>query len=333
MELDRTAIVGIGGVLVGFVLAYAVGSSGRAALEAQLRQQGDVAASVAALEERLTALDGKLDTGLAAVTEQVGAAAAGPGEDLRALAERVEGLGGDLGRRLEGLAPNVRETLSRDFEGVRGELRALAERGEAAAGAALGAIAGREAVETEVPVGDPAAATGEGVEIGVGQTAQLGDGAVRVFLSGADEAAGLAWVVVNGAARQRVAPGGSLAAGECTVVMTGLGDGTATFDASCGDAAAAPAAESGAAAATADSGAAESTGAGTELRIGQTATFADGAVRVFLSAVDEAGGAARLSVNGAAPGAIAVGEAQDIGPCRVTVTGVAGGVATVDGAC
>jgi len=150
----------------------------------------------------------------------------------------------------------------------------------------------------------------------------LGDGAVRVFLSRTDPEAGTAWVWLGDVARQGIALGGTLTAGDCAVVMTALGQRTATFDASCGDAAAAAPARG-----------AEEPGAGKELRIGQTAIFADGEVRVFLSAVDEAAGAARLSVNGAAPASVAVGEAQEAGPCSVTVTGVGGGVATVDGAC
>lgn len=323
--MEKTVIAGVGGLVVGFVLAYAVGSSGRAELEAQLSRQGDVMTSVAALEERLAALDGKIETQFGALAERVGSAGAG---DLQALSERVETLGGDIGARLEALGPRVRETLAGDFEEMRGGLAALASRGEAAVEGALDAVSGHEAGERVVAAGDPAAATGAGEEVAVASTVVLGDGAVRVFLSSTDMAAGTAQVAVNGFRREGVALGGSLLAGDCTVVMTALAAGSATFDATCGDAAAATPAE-GEAAAEAPAGG----GAGAEVSVGATTTLAEGKLRVFLSAFDAEAGTARVAINGTTLTALTMSEPVTAGDCTVELTGGSGRTATIDGAC
>lgn len=332
MEVDRTVLFAVGGVVLGVAIGYAVSSSGRAELEAQLRQQGDLAAAVSALEARLDGVETSVQdgvAGLAARVEALGAGAeAGDGIEggLAEIVGRIEGLGSEIGGRLEAVAPQVREAVTREME-------ALHERVAAVAGAVAGAAGGAAPTETAAaPAPDPAAATGEGVEIGVGATAVLADGAVRVFLSRVDAEAETAEVAVNGLARTLLALGGTTEAEDCTVTLTGLAPGRATVDAVCGGAAAAPGAEAAAAEPAAAAGAG-GLGDGSALAIGQTAVFGEGAARVFLSAVDAAAGAARLSINGAAPEALAVGASAAAGACTVTLTGIEGRRASVAGVC
>lgn len=328
MELDKTVMAGVGGLLAGVVLTYAVTASGRADLQAQLSRQDDVLA-------RIESLDARLSEGMGALDERIAAAAAAPHPGIEALGARLEQFGGDLGGRLEAVAPAVRQSLSEDLGEVRTHLAALAARGEAGAERALDAAAGREANEASVAVGDPAAATGEGQEIPIGGAAVFGDGAARVFLSSVDPAAQTAQVAVNGFARIPVALGGSAPAGDCTVVMTALGEGTATFDSDCGGEAQAAAATAGGETGAGGTGGGAAAGSAHphELRIGQTAIFADGEVRVFLSSVNADAGTASISLNGAAPAAIALNEPMAAGSCKVTLISAAAGTATIEGAC
>ncbi len=69
---------------------------------------------------------------------------------------------------------------------------------------------------------------------------------------------------------------------------------------------------------------------------GQTAILSDGAMRVFISRVDDAGGTAHVRVNGNDM-ALSVGQSEtfsgDGGDCRVTLDAIDRGHATVSGAC
>lgn len=69
---------------------------------------------------------------------------------------------------------------------------------------------------------------------------------------------------------------------------------------------------------------------------GQTAVLSDGALRVFLSRVDDAARAARLRANGADL-TLTVGQSETVaspaGDCRVTLDALGGGRASVSGAC
>jgi hypothetical protein len=308
MEIDRTAFVGAGGLLIGAALAFAVGSSGRAALEAQLRQAGDVASTVAGLETTLGALDARLARveGALAALEPASAAA------LEGLAGRIDGLGDELQGAVAGLGASVGERLSADIETLRAGLAQTAEPVAAAAPAAAGSGA---------PA--PAAGPGAGEAVGIGATTSLAGGALRVFLSAADPAAGAARVAVNGLETTALALDAPVDVDGCRLTLTGFAPGGATLDAACdgGGTAAAPAA------------AAAGPGPGQELRIGAAAALGDGAVRVFLSGADPAAGTARAAINGVAVTSLALGQPVEAGPCAVTLTGFTPGGATVEAAC
>ncbi|WP_306133526.1 hypothetical protein [Roseivivax marinus] len=110
----------------------------------------------------------------------------------------------------------------------------------------------------------------------------------------------------------------------------GSGSGTQTADGESGAGGQEPQAQSPAAQAVAEAGELEGIAAG------ETASFADGAVRVFVSRVDAEAGAARLSINGALA-ALSTGETYEAdtegGPCMVALDSVSGRRAVVSAAC
>ncbi len=307
MQIDRTVLFGIAGVALGFVVGYAVSSSGRAALEAQLRQNTEIAAAMNALESRIDGIEGNLRQSVADLQTRVEEMGSSDAEGrIAALAERVEGLGSDIGARIEGMAPELRETVTREIEALQGRLAAFSQQAT-------------EAVERAV---GEAPATGAGTELRMGGTAMLADGALRVFLSGVNAEAGTARVAVNGRSLATLALGETTEAGDCTVTLTGLGTGTATVDGSCGAATTAVAAA-----------APEGSGEGTEVQVGGTAVLADGALRVFLSSFDEAAGTARVAVNGTGLRALSMAQPVEFDGCTVELTGGSGRTAIIDGDC
>ncbi|WP_102108438.1 hypothetical protein [Oceaniglobus roseus] len=90
------------------------------------------------------------------------------------------------------------------------------------------------------------------------------------------------------------------------------------------------------AAASGGSGSGGSGSGGDGLRPGQTGVYGDGAVRVFVSRVDEEGGAARLNMNGrnmmlkAGSSKAVMGGGTD---CLVTLDGLSGGAAQLSAQC
>ncbi|MCO8144989.1 hypothetical protein NHN26_07100 [Rhodovulum tesquicola] len=79
------------------------------------------------------------------------------------------------------------------------------------------------------------AGIGDGTGIAVGETAIFGDGAVRVFLSRVDAAAGTARIAVNGLATTTLAVGESVEAdGACSVALGGVEGNRASLGYACG---------------------------------------------------------------------------------------------------
>jgi hypothetical protein len=72
---------------------------------------------------------------------------------------------------------------------------------------------------------------------------------------------------------------------------------------------------------------------GTELRVGRTASFEDGAVRVFLSAVTPEARTARVAVNGFAVTTLEMGAPATIENCELELTDVRRDGATLDVRC
>jgi hypothetical protein len=312
MVFDKSVMFGAGGAVLGFALALAVGASGRSALEAQLSDRRALHDAVAALGETLGALDGRISALDARVGELAASSVAGVETATASVAERVEALSGRLGE----LGPEVSDRLRADIEALHERIAALGEAAPAATAAAEGGM----------PAVNPDGATGEGEAVGIAETATLADGAVRVFLSSTTPEAGTATVAVNGFARRTLALGTPEAIEDCTVTMTGLDAGRATFDAECGGAGGEQVAAAGA---VSDGGAA----AGTAARPGETITFDEGKLRVFLSTFDPEAGTARVAVNGFEVTALTLGEPVEVEGCEITLMGADGGSAMLDARC
>lgn len=321
MEVDKTMLVGVGGLLAGAVLTYAIGSATRADLSAQIERQASQIEAFEAISGRVEALDAKLDT----LAESV-AASADPASIEAALAERIEGLGArleGLGGSLSGIGSEVGSTLSRELGALGERLSALTARPMPGTPPEEAAPAPATGSASDLPAPDPAAASGEGERIGIGQTAVLADGALRVFLSRVDAEGQSARVAVNGQATETLVLGNGLTAGDCRVILTGIEGREAIVDAVCGaDAAAAPAAET--------DGAAGAAGA---IGIGETAVFGEGALRVFLSSILPDGTGARVAINGQETVTIAAGESVTAGDCALTLAGIDGRQASFSADC
>jgi hypothetical protein len=274
----------LGGGLL-FLLGLVIGllSAGGADVEdvdAAVAQRLDAAAEAAdgrfaQLESTIgqlsTDLNGRLDelrTGVDSGTRTVGDVATRLGSDL-------EGLGQSLTSKIETSTASHLAALESGLAGLRGRI----SEAPAAEGAA--------APPANAAPADPAAAP-EGH--GPGQTAVLSDGALRVFVSRIDEAAGTARVQVNGTDMTlTVGQPETLASaqGDCRVTLDAVAQGQAAVSGACGDALPAP----------------EGTAPGT------TVQLAEG-LRVFVSGVAEDG--ARIAINGVDTQLVPVGQSVEV---------------------
>jgi hypothetical protein len=220
----------------------------------------------------------------------------------------------DIGGAVSALGSDVTTRLAAPLEGLRAAMDSIGERARAPR-AGRGSTGGDAAPS--------AAPAGAGEPVAIGQTIAFGDGAARLFLSRVDPAAGTARVAINGPVATTVSLDEPVEAGTCTLTLTGFSDEGATFTGDCGgaEAAAAPAAP------------AQGTGAGTAVAVGAAETLVEGKLRVFLSGIDAAAGTARVAVNGPQTMVLSVGQPVEAGGCRVTLTGIGEGEATVDAAC
>lgn len=212
-----------------------------------------------------------------------------------------------------------------ELAGIEGGAATLGARcnGEAAADAAPAAA--------EAPAGP-----GRGMALRPGETRPFGPRGMGVFLSGADAERGTARVAIGGHRQlHQLQMGERLEMNGCFFELTGIEGTGATIDAEC-EGAEPEAASEAASEAVVEAAAApvpEGSGAGTAIRIGETAVLADGALRVFLSAVDAEAGTARAAVNGAQLVSLTIGTPVEAGDCTVELTGIDGRSATVDGSC
>jgi hypothetical protein len=326
---SRPVLAGVGGLIIGALIGMAIGSSGQSGLEAELAAQREAAAdldelstTVEGVGARLSALEGRLG----AIEGSVSSLAESQRGRIDALAQRLEGVGTELGGAVSGLGTSVADTLSGRFESLRSELAAFGDR--------LVATAPGDEEEDE-----PAAETAGGGEppagepLRIGATTMLGEG-LRIFLSSVDEENGTARVAINGPTTTTLELGEPVESDGCTVTLNGFSEGTAVVEGSCGGegGGAAPSGESGGAARSGESGQA-APGAGEAIAIGATKSFADGKVRLFLSGVDHEAKAARLALNGVTMTRLRLSEATEAAGCTVTLTGIDASGATFDVAC
>lgn len=240
-----------------------------------------------------TDMNGRLDelrTGVDSGTRTVGDVATRLGTDL-------EGLGQSLTSKIDTATTAHLAALESGLAGLRGRISGA----PAAAGAAATAEDAAAPAASAAAPADPGAAP-EGH--GPGQTAVLSDGALRVFVSRVDAAAGTARLRVNGT-DMTLAAGQSAtlpsADGDCRLTLDAVDGGLAAVSGACGDALPAP----------------EGTAPGTAVQLAE-------GLRVFVSAVGDAG--ARIAINGVETRVVPVGEAVEVEvgeqTCAVSVENV-----------
>ncbi len=296
-------------LLVGLLVGYIAGSGGPSLGEidrtvgARIDAAGQAQADrIATLETEVADLGKRIDD----VTAQVKSGSAA-----------VQGLGDKLGGDLAGLSGSIGASVSaagassvaavqNALSDLKADLESKAGAAQTAVTAALGA-AGQKAASI---VGGGAVPAGHGA----GETVLLSNGAARVFVSRVEDDA--ATLYVQGTA-VTLAPGETKAfqsdGQDCQVTLSGIDRGHVTLAGGCGS----------------DLPVAEGTPTGTSVAL------ADGAVRVFVSAVDQNG--ARVAVNGVALQTIEIGKPLSVvvgdKTCSVTLTGVDRGRASLDATC
>lgn len=298
-------------LLVGLLVGYIAGSGGPSLSEIDRTVAARIDAAnkadadrVAALEAKVTELGGRVD----AIGEQVKSGADG----IQGLGARLAELGSELGDSVSAAGKSSLDALQAGLGDLKKSLAAT----PAPAPAAPDAAAAKPAAAASAPAeATTEASTGAPIGTAPGETVVLSE-AARIFVSRVDSAAGEAVVYVNGRpATLKVGQTEPFDANgeDCQLTVTALDRGRVSLDGACGD----------------DLPAATGTSAGT------VALLADGAVRVFVSAVDAAG--ARIAVNGVNVEEVAVGKSIDVTAgdkaCKVTVTGVDRGHVALDAAC
>lgn len=304
---NQPVLIGAGGLIVGVFVGLGIGGSlvGEKIDAAVARalgpleetmQEASPAEALAAIEERISALETQLAE-TASRGDEMSAAAREQLDSLQAtLSERIDSVVEATGEQ----ATELRTAVSDILDSMRAPAEPEADAGDA------------------IAAGDAPSGLPEGESVAVGKTALFADGSVRAFVSrlGDDTAR----VSVNGelvslGVGQAVPV--SLEGGDCVVVLQGMAEDGAVLTSNCGAPGAAGTGE------TPENG----------FRTGQTAVLADGALRVFVSSLADDGSAARIAINGIDTQTVAAGETVEAGDCSVTVTGVGGGAVGLEGSC
>lgn len=297
-------------LLVGLLVGYIAGSGGPSLKEIDQAVSARLDAASKAEEERAAALDARV----AELGTRVDAVSA----DVKSGADAVQGLGDRLGGNLADLGTRLGDTVNAagasSVAALQGGLERLQQR-LAAAPAAVPAANPAADVPQAGAAAPEGHATGLPAGTAAGETLVLSD-AARVFVSRVDDAGGEALVYIDGEPMTlKVGETAPFQAGgeECQLTLAAVDRGHASLTGGCGS----------------DLPKVEGTPPGT------AAVLADGAVRVFVSAVDQQ--SARIAINGIATQEVAVGETVDVASgekaCRVTVTGVDRGHVTLDATC
>lgn len=313
---SRPLLAGAGGLIIGAVIGLGLGSSGRSEAEAEVAAQRAIAANVGTLSQTVEGVDARiaaLEARLGAVEGSVSALGETQTGRLEALGAQLQGFGAEIGGQVTSFGGGLADTLTERLETLKTELAAMGTRLQApeAKEAPATEPAEKAAPAAAAPTGEPA--TGELVLIG--SAASFGD-ALSVFLSGVNAEAGTARVAVNGPVTSVLTLGEATPAGDCTLTLTGFGEGGAYLDGVCGEGgAAAPAAGQ-------QEGSAEPVTGGEAVRMGAAGNFGEGKVRIFLSGVNNEAQTARIALNGLRTAEMRLQEKVDAAGCAVTLTGI-----------
>jgi len=329
--------MGLGAIAAVLLLILLFGGSGddpeQVALADSVAQSKT---EMAAMQDRIT----QLETELKSVTAAAGAAASS--DDVVALRSDMETGISSVQSSVDAVKEDVAKVTGMS-EGLMGQMTDL-KTATAAATAAVAAVATQQAAaavaapasddnsepaevaavapapqETEdaaaTPQTETSAPMAETLTRGVGETAVMADGALRVFVSRLDETSGNARLAINGDVKSvDVGRGPVVPVGEdyCKVVLSGITSEGAALGSLCGDAVPAP----------------------EGIKVGQTIAFEEGKLRAFVSRVDDDG--ARIAVNGdlqnVAIGSAAIADLSDA-RCRVMLDSVDRGHAALSATC
>ena len=215
---NRSIIFGVGGLVIGAFVGVLFGGSMSAnrideavfnAMERAQATAGEASTAtqdaIAALGERISAIETSLSDSAASTSEISESVRAQLGEMQEALSARIDAVGDAAGESTAAL----RSALAEWSSGMGGSPQSTDAAGEAPE---------------------------EGFR--PGQTVRLADGALRVFVSGLASDGSAARIAVNGVATQSVGVGESVDVTvddrDCTVTVTGVGDGMVGLEGSCG---------------------------------------------------------------------------------------------------
>lgn len=313
---SRPLLAGAGGLIVGAVIGLGLGSSGRSEAEAEVAAQRAIAANVGTLSQTVEGVDARiaaLEARLGAVEGSVSALDQTQTGRLEALGAQLQGFGAEIGGQVTSFGGGLADTLTERLETLKTELAAMGTRLQApeAEEAPATEPAKNAAPAAAAPTGEPSA----GELVLIGSAASFGD-ALSVFLSGVNAEAGTARVAVNGPVTSVLTLGEATPAGDCTLTLTGFGEGGAYLDGVCGEGgAAAPAAGQ-------QEGSAEPVTGGEAVRMGAAGSFGEGKVRIFLSGVNNEAQTARIALNGLRTAEMRLQEKVDAAGCAVTLTGI-----------
>ncbi|HRO12302.1 hypothetical protein [Amaricoccus sp.] len=286
--------------LLGLVIGISVAGPDEMAIEEAVA--GRVDAAVAAQNQRLD----KLEASVATLSGELGGRLEGLGGTVDAGARTMDEIGsrlGDVGTRLGDSLADLGQSLAGAIEDSKAASLAALESGLAGLRGQISSPAAPAAEDapTAATPADPGTPP-EGLS--AGETALLSDGALRVFVSRVDDAAGEASLRANGqdfALAVGDAATVASAAGDCRLSLDAVDRGHASVSGACGDALPAP------------DGAAP----------GTTVDLAEG-LRVFVSGVGDDG--ARLAINGVATQTVPLGQSVEVRvgdrSCRVSVENI-----------
>ncbi len=298
---NQSFVIAGGGIVFGVLLAVAITNSMTS--KKISRVVGEASETTAAsVTEATDALSGRLDALEASVSETATAASA-------EMEERLAALEADFNSRVDALSEAAKAQAG-DFEAMIADLSTAQSEGSAVSSTA----------QTNSQLETSSA-------LGVGQTAVLADGALRVFVSMIDTDAGAARLSVNGELMSlgtNEMASITINGADCSVGVVGLDAEGATIGADCGGQSAS---------ATAPVPPAPADG----FVPGTVASLADGALRVFVSGLAADGSATRVAINGIDTQTVAAGDTVEVTSgdqaCSLTVTGVGNGMVGLEGSC
>jgi uncharacterized coiled-coil protein SlyX len=209
--MKTNVIIGIaaGAAIIGLLVGWGIGRSGKAELAERADQQEALMAQVTTLEERLGAIEGRFD-GLSQQIESLSTGLQDQSDQMTAMSDEIGQVEQSVSDAMASLYSDISATMSEQLSSLTTQLAAI-----------------------QAPAQEAEAATGQIVL--PGGTLMIGEGAARVFLSSVSADRQSARVAVNGFSLQTLQIGQPIEAGGCEITLTGVEPPAAVIDASCGD--------------------------------------------------------------------------------------------------